>query len=381
MIYLDNAATTYPKPESVYSFVDSVQRSMAFNSGRGSYKKAQKSNAIIEDTRNKLAELFKCTAQNVVLSPSATIAMNQLLYGLNLTRRTVYISPFEHNAVVRVLHALSEEYDVKIEILPFDSITQQLDETEMNNRFAINHPDLVVLNHISNVTGVITPVDIIFNSAKEYGALTILDASQSAGLLDIDLRKLKCDYIVFAGHKSLYGHIGIGGFVINNNLNSLKKMLCGGTGSDSLNPEMPSLMPDKYEPASHNIIAISSLNASLEWIKEIGIEKIRDHKKRLTKYALECLKTINEIKIYAPDKLENHISVISFTHKEYKPHELAEILDEDFDIAVRCGYHCAPYVHKLIGTDKTEGTVRLSFSYFNTEEHIDALVNALQEIE
>lgn len=381
MIYLDNAATTYPKPECVYSFVDSVQRSMAFNSGRGSYKNAKKTNALIEDTRNKLADLFKCTSRNVVLSPSATIAMNQVLGGLNLTGRTVYVSPFEHNAVVRFLHAVAEKNNAKIEVLPFDSATQKLNEEEMSNRFAVNHPDIVVLNHISNVTGVILPVDDIFNKAKEYGAITVLDASQSAGLLDIDLRYLKCDYLVFAGHKSLYGHIGIGGFVVNNDSIKLETWLCGGTGSDSLNPEMPAMIPDRYEPASHDIVAISSLNASLDWIKETGIEKIRTHKKQLTEYALTCLDSVAGIKLYVPDKREKHISVISFTHKEYKPHELAEILDEDFDIAVRCGYHCAPYVHKLIGTETTDGTVRLSISYFNTREDIDALVSALQELE
>lgn len=381
MIYFDNAATTFPKPECVYKTVEEVQRNFAFNSGRGTYKSARKANQLVEGTREKIAALLKCSSQNVVFSPSATIAMNQVLCGLELNGKTIYVSPFEHNAVVRVLHSIAKRSNIKIEVIPFDPITQALNEGKMKNQFAINHPDVVVVNHISNVTGLILPVEKIFDAAKNYNAVTVLDSSQSAGLLDIDLRHLKCDFLVFAGHKSLYGPIGVGGFVINNTDVQLNSVLCGGTGSDSLNPEMPLTIPDKYEPASHDIVSIAALNSALEWISNTGVCNIYKHKKELTDYAVTKLRTVKDISLYLPENLQNHISVISITHKEYKPFELAEILDEDFDIAVRSGYHCAPYVHDLIGTKESEGTVRISIGYFNDKSQIDALVNALIELE
>ncbi len=382
MIYFDNAATTYPKPECVYTAVDECQRSFAVNAGRGTYKTARQASKMIHNTRTALAKLVNINNENnVILSPSATIAMNIVLNGLEYNSNTiVYITPFEHNAVARPLKRLSEIYRFSIEMLPFDGKTQKLDIETMRNKFIIKHPNIVIVNHISNVTGNILPINEIFNASREYEAINILDASQSIGLVPIDLSSQEIDFLVFAGHKNLYGNFGTGGFVYNSNV-KLKTFLTGGTGSDSLNLNMPEQLPDLYEPASHDIISISALNASLLWINDTSLKNIYTQKKELTDYAIQRLSELSSVTLYLPENKENHIAIISLTHIDYRPEELADILDNDFDIAVRSGYHCAPYVHKLIGTEDNGGTLRISIGYFNTKNDVDSLINALSEFD
>lgn len=379
MIYLDNASTTFPKPDIVYDVADKVQRTCAVNAGRGSYKAAQEASDIIHNARKRMAELVNIQDENrVIFAPSSTIAMNQVLNGLNFSQNTnVYISPFEHNAVVRPLCKLSQEYGFKINIIPFHADTQELDFDSMKKQFAVQRPDIVVVTHVSNVTGLIAPVDKIFAESKKYDAVNILDASQSLGMMPISLSS-EIDFLVFAGHKNLYSNFGVGGFIYNSEV-ELKPFITGGTGSDSLNHHMPEKMPVKYEPASHNVIAIASLNSSLDWLKSIGIENIFSHKKQLTEYLVEKLSAVKSVKMHIPADKEKHIAVLSFTHERYRSEELADILNSDFDIAVRCGYHCAPYVHKLIGTEASNGTIRVSLGYFNDKTDIDALINALEK--
>lgn len=382
MIYFDNAATTYPKPECVYTAVDNCQRNFGVNAGRGTYKTARQASEVIQRTRVALAELVNISNENnIILSPSATVAMNIVLNGLDYSSNTtVYITPFEHNAVARPLKRLSDVYGFSIEMLPFDGRTQELDKEAMRNKFIVKHPDIVIVNHVSNVTGNILPVDEIFNASREYGAINILDASQSLGLVPIDLSSQETDFLVFAGHKNLYGSFGTGGFVYNSKV-KLKPFLTGGTGSDSLNLNMPEQLPDLYEPASHDIISITALNASLSWISEQSEKNIYIHKKELTDYTVQRLSELSSVTLFLPENRDNHIAIISLTHTDYRPEELADILDNDFDIAVRSGYHCAPYVHKLIGTEDNGGTVRISIGYFNTKNDIDSLINALRELD
>lgn len=381
MIYLDNAATSFPKPECVYAAADRAQRTLAVNAGRGTYRAAREASAVIESARRRMAELTGCQdSSRVVFSPSATIAMNQVIGGLSWSSGSnVYVSPFEHNAAVRPLKSMADRYGFSLKMLPFDGKTQALDEAKMRSMFALSHPDAVFACHMSNVTGLVLPVQKIFDAAKEYGAVTVMDASQSLGAADIDLRQIKADFSVFAGHKNLYGNFGIGGF-ISGGCVPLKKFLFGGTGSDSLNPDMPQGMPSGYEPASHDVIAAAALDSALKWLMDTGTENIRRHKKELADHAAERLGAIRNIRLYLPEDRNCHTSVISLMHKEYSPSELADILDAEFDIAVRSGYHCAPFVHKLIGTEDTHGTVRVSFGYFNDKSDIDALISALEEI-
>lgn len=285
MIYLDNAATTFPKPNEVLDYVDWVQRNIAVNVGRGSYSVAKEAMSIVEEGKAELASFVRANSMHdVFFLPSATIAANQIIMGLEWDNlKNVYVTPFEHNAIMRPLEMIRAKYGVNIFEIPFDPVTQELDEEEMLRAFSLNNPDYVFVNQISNVTGTIVPVDSISFAAKKYNALITVDGSQSVGLERIDLQSLGIDYLIFAGHKNLYASWGIGGFIRNSDY-QLRPVLAGGTGSDSLNLTMSG-----FEMGSPNIIAIASLKKSLEWLEQIGIDTIADHKQRLMNMLIDGL--------------------------------------------------------------------------------------------
>lgn len=378
MIYLDNAATTFPKPEYVYQTMDYMARNGAVNAGRGSYNIAQKANSIIEETRNLIIDLAGAlpTVQ-VIFSPSITIAMNQIIYGYRWKEKDViYVSPYEHNAVARTLNYLSKKINVTISELPIDRETYHIDLDRMNYEFAKNHPKAVFCTHVSNVTGYILPIDEIFKESKKYNAINILDSAQSFGLIDIDVKKLNIDILAFTGHKTLYGPFGVGGFINISNL-ELDEVIVGGTGSDSLNLDMPKKGMGKYESSSPNIIAITGLHAALS---ELSILDNFAHEKQLTDELIRLLDSIKKVNLYLPQDRESHIGIISLTVDGMLSEDVAMILDEDFDIAVRAGYHCAPYIHKYLRDTNSLGTVRIGLSKFNTMDDVNSIVEALREV-
>lgn len=377
MIYLDNAATTFPKPEEVYKAVDYTQRNMAVNVGRGSYRVASDAMKVVDETRYLVAELLGVeNPNNVVFTPSATIAANQIIMGLEWDEyKTVYITPFEHNAIARPLHLMQKKYNFEIVLLPFDAQTQELDREEAETLFSQNPPDYVFLNHISNVTGAIVPIEAIAELSKQYGAIVVVDASQSAGLISINAKKSNIDYVIFAGHKNLYSSWGIGGFV-SASAAHLTTLLAGGTGSDSLNLNMAADLPVGFEVGSANIIAISSLNASLKWLKATGISVIADKKAKLMERLIQGLRDLG-VKMYLPTY---HTSVLSFNVEGYSANDVGTILSEEYDVAVRTGYHCAPYIHELIDSRQYGGTIRVSVGYFNTEEDIELLLDGIRSL-
>lgn len=380
MIYLDNAATTFPKPECVYDRVDTVQRTTAVNVGRGGYRTASEAMQVVDETKELLAALAAANGpENVVFTPSATIASNEIILGLEWDPyKTVYVTPFEHNAVARPLHRMCCLHKIELRQLPFDAAAQTLREAELAHMFALHPPDYVFLNHMSNVTGLVVPVDTIARLAKEYGALVVVDASQSLGLVPVQLNTSSIDFLIFAGHKNLYASWGLGGFICNCDY-PLRPVLSGGTGSDSLNLHMADRISGGFESGSPNIIAIASLNESLKWLSAIGPQKVAVKKAALTSRLIEGLNTA-EATLYLPGNKAEHTSVVSFNLPGYLANEVGMILSEDFDIAVRTGYHCAPFVHTLLNTTSTRGTVRASIGYFNTEADIDALVTAVKEL-
>lgn len=377
MIYLDNAATTYPKPDEVYQRIDWANRNIAVNAGRGSYKIAQEASRLIEDTRRQLIELVHGIGiEHAILVSSATIALNIILNGLSFSDGDViYVSPYEHNAVARTLYRISTIKNVHIEELPIKE-NLEIDMDKVKYLFMKNKPSCVCCTHVSNVTGYILPVNEIFEVAKEYGSVTIMDASQSFGLLDIDIKKCRADFIVFAGHKTLYGPLGAAGFVDNATV-PLDTFIVGGTGSESLNLDMPKQVPERYEAASKNIVAIAGLHEALSVIDRND----NYHKEKLlSDYAVEKLKKLKNTILYIPENLAQHIGVISFNVKGYKAEDIGIILDEDFDIAVRTGYHCAPYIHKYLDDEKYLGTVRIGLGQYNTKNDIDQLIDAISEL-
>lgn len=375
MIYLDNAATTYPKPECVYEAVDKANREMAFNSGRGSYKKAKEVSIKIDETRELLADIIKTNKNNVILKTSSTSALNNIILGLEWNEGdNVYISPFEHNSVIRPLEYIKKTYNVNVIILPFDKKTWDISE-EMSDMFALKKPKCVICSSKSNVTGFKLPVTEIFKEAKKYNSINILDASQSFGI-DKNISKENTDFIVFAGHKSLYATFGVAGFIKLSNVN-LKITEFGGTGSDSLNPNMPTEMPTAYESGSKNVVAILGLNESLKWLK---VTEVEEKEEELTKYLYEELVKIPKVIVYVPAEPEKCVGILSINVEGYTPDDVAGILDDEFDIAVRKGYHCSPFIHDFIGSREFNGTIRISLNYFNSKDDIDKLVEALNSL-
>lgn len=374
--YFDNAATTFPKPEEVYSFMDTFYRRCGVNVGRGQHKLASEASALMEETRELLLNLFHCQNKKMIFTSTATEAINIILQGIDISPKAcVYISPFEHNAVTRTLHYLqkSKTFEVKQLDVDKDTLTYNLDN--INAQFEMHKPYCVIVSHASNVCGTIAPIKEIFTMAKKHNAITIADMCQTAGLVDIDLSSDIFDYSVFEGHKTLYGPMGIGGFIANASIN-LPSLIYGGTGVESANQDMPDEIPVKYEAGSHNILAISGLNASLKWISSIGIEAIRTKESKHRKRLLEILSNYDNIKVIVPN---DGIGVISCVFDGYSSDNIGQVLS-DYNIATRTGLHCSPEAHKFLGTFPA-GTVRFSVGYFNSDEDFDKLREALDYIE
>lgn len=377
MIYLDNAATTFPKAKSVYDVMDSVNREYAVNAGRGSYKIAQKASRLIDETKDLVRKLIHVDLSvPVVFSSSITIAINQIVNGLDVKDSSViYVSPFEHNAVARSIYHLAKKKQILIKELPLNDYLE-IDIEKMKYEFAKNKPDFVFCTHVSNVTGYILPIEDIFSESKKYNSINVLDSAQSLGLLDIWANLINVDIIAFAGHKTLYGPFGIGGFVNVTNV-YLDEFICGGTGSDSLNLDMPSGKETKYEASSFNIVAVAGLNEAL---KVLDVPKCLKKEKELSEYLIEKLQESRNIHLYIPNDLSKHVGIVSFSVEGYNSDDVGMILDEDFDIAVRTGYHCAPYIHKYLKDESSGGTVRVGLGVFNEIDEINKLIEAINDL-
>lgn len=375
MIYFDNAATTFPKPEEVYKALDFANRNLAFNAGRGEYKESTEAFNMIDDTREKLASLINATKDTVVFTSSATESLNLIINGLDIKDGDyIYVSPFEHNAVIRPLKNLQKTIRFELKVLKFNKDTWEPEYEEIENEFALYHPKAIFISHLSNVTGYLIPYERIFELSDKWNSINVLDCSQSLGVInpkDIS----KTNYIVFAGHKSLYASFGIAGFYKLKN-DDLKVVKTGGTGSDSLNPEMPKKQPYKYEAGSPNIVGIAGLNASVDWLEN---HDVFSKESKLMDYLVNELKKIDFIKLYCPGNI-TPISVLSINIDGMQSDDVAVILSEDFDICVRAGYHCAPLVHDFINSREYAGTIRISLNYFDRKSNIDELLSALKDV-
>lgn len=375
MIYLDNAATTYPKPDCLYQALDYANRNCAFNSGRGLYNESANAAKTIASVRKEIASFVNKDEESVIFASSATEALNQIIYGLPLKKGDcVMVSPFEHNAVIRPLHLICEKKGVQMIVIPFVKETWELDEVKLQNILAINKPKAVFVSQISNVTGYEIPYERIFEASSKIGAICVLDASQGFGIVKITDTK-NIDYIVFAGHKSLYASFGVGGFVICHS-DCLDVVKAGGTGSDSLNMSMGDSGWDKFEAGSANIVAIEGLHSAIKWIRS---NNIYQREKELTEYLIEKLSTLEKVHVFVP-LTSSIFGIVSFVVDGYSPKDVGTILYDEFGIAVRTGYHCAPLVHDFLGTRDCLGTVRVSLGAFNSRKDIDLLVNALETL-
>lgn len=378
-VYFDNAATTFPKPEEVYAFTDKFYRECGVNVGRGQHKLAARANMVITETRNLLLEINHCPNKKVVFTHTATEALNIILRGLPLADNfNVYLSPFEHNAVTRVITHLQDIYKLNVFTLAVNKNDLNYNLEKIKYQFSDNKPNIVVISHASNVCGVIAPIHHICAMSKIYDSVNIIDMCQTAGLIDTDLSSKNIDFAVFAGHKTLYGPFGIAGFICSSNLKP-SPLIYGGTGIDSANQDLPETVPERFEVASPNIMAIAGLNAALKWIKATSIDRIYRAEKENHRKLLDVLNRFDNIKIIAPTVADNGTGIISCVFDGYSSDIIGRILSEK-DIAVRTGLHCAPYAHKFLGTFPV-GTVRFSVSYFNSSVDFEKLRQVLQYIE
>lgn len=374
MIYLDNASTTYPKMPSFYDKTMLQYKDMGINFSRNNSDKSKEGINIKGSLTNNIKKIFSSQSYQVILNSSATFSLNEILTGLDYNKiKNIYVSPFEHNSVVRVLKKIQKENDINIIVLKFNNFI--LDEEDMRLNFISKTPDLIVINHASNVFGNILPVELIFNEGKKYNAITVLDASQTGGVLDFSSISPLSDFIVFAGHKNLYGPSGIGGYLFNKNIN-LNPILYGGTGIKSDEEDMPSDIPEKFEAGSPNTLGIIGLKIATDELLDIGIENIREKKEKLLEALYETLSEFDyDLKIES--NIKNNIGIISITGISYSPQEL-EIMLNEHDVIVRSGLQCAPAAHKHMGT--SNGSLRFSVGYFNTDEDIIKLKDILDEI-
>ncbi len=375
--YFDNAATTFPKPEGVYQFMDSFYRNFGVNVGRGGYAEAVSAAALVEETRALLLRLFRAPAKRAIFQPTATEALNLILRGLPWRDgMSVYVSPFEHNAVARPLHYLARKYRLSVAELSVSRAPLEYRTDEIARQFQARAPDVVVVTHASNVCGLIAPLERIFREAKKYGAVTVADLSQTAGLLDIDLVESFADYAVFAGHKTLYGPFGASGFLAPPETD-LEPLVYGGTGVESANPFMPGTIPEKYEAGSRNIQALAGLNAALKWISATGVQTIREREARNKTRLLDILRAYPFLRVIpcaGPS-----VGVVSCLFDGYASDEMGRVLTER-GVACRAGLHCAPDAHRFLDTFPA-GTVRFSVGYFTSDADFAKLRAALDEIE
>lgn len=376
MVYFDNAATSFPKPKIVYDSIMEAMTTYGANPGRSGHKIALKSSRGIFDTRLQISKLFNINnPMNVILTFNCTESLNMAIKGVLKPGDHVITTSMEHNSVLRPIVFLESlgikhtivQGDIMGIVNPKDIEKAILPETKM-----------IVTTHISNLTGTIQDIKSIGQVAKDHGLIYLVDGAQSAGVYDIDVEKMNIDILAFPGHKSLLGPQGTGGLYIKEGI-EIKEIFQGGTGSISHSLTQPDVMPDKFESGTPNAPGIIGLGTGIKYIMEIGMDNIRRKEEELTKHFMEEVSKIDKVKIYGPLDMTYHGPVVALNIGDADSSEISYILDDEYDIAVRPGLHCAPLAHKTIGTFK-QGVVRFSFGYENTHEEIELGVKALKQI-
>ncbi|HYS77402.1 MAG TPA: aminotransferase class V-fold PLP-dependent enzyme [Candidatus Dormibacteraeota bacterium] len=383
MIYLDNAATSFPKPEPVYRGMEDFVRASGANPGRGGHRRAIEAEAMINDTRRLLARLLGCARpERVVFGHNATDGLNMAIKGALRRGDHAITSVLEHNSVSRPLNQLEKDGVITLTRLPATA-DHLIDPGETARAFRSN-TRLVALTHASNVTGTIQPIAAIGRVARERDALLLVDAAQSAGVVPIDFDDDHVDLLAFTGHKGLLGPTGTGGLVVGERA-VLRPWREGGTGGDSTRPVQPEEFPHRLEGGTPNVFGIAGLREGARLLLERGVETVLPHERGLIRAFLTALKRPERLSWYGADRViadrngEGRVGLVSLNVAGFAPAEVGAILDEQFDIAVRPGLHCAPYAHRHLGTFP-QGTVRLSVGILTTDDDMRQAAAALDEI-
>lgn len=376
MIYLDNAATSRPKPPEVIHAMNDFLIHVCANAGRSGHRLAIQASRIIYEAREAIAELFNVADPlRIVFTMNATESLNLALQGILSPGDHVITSSMEHNSVMRPLRALEAQ---GVEITVVQCSEQGFINPDDVDKVIEPHTQMIVLNHGSNVTGSLAPVEEIGSIARESGLFFALDAAQTAGAYPIDVDKINVDLLAFTGHKSLCGPSGTGGLYIREGI-KLKPLKWGGTGSRSEEEYQPEFLPDAYESGTPNLVGIAGLGAGVRFIMREGIEAIRKRERDLTQRLIDGLLNIPGVFVYGDLNANHQIGVVSFNIDGVSQSEIGLRLDEEYEIMCRVGLHCAPAAHKTIGTFP-DGTVRFGLGTFTTEDEIETAIQAVKDL-
>lgn len=380
-MYIDNAATSFPKPDCVYEAIDSWMRNGGA-AGRGTHKNAEAAGAMINECRRQLAALLGVpSASHVTFTLNCTDSLNTVLQGLLDHGDCVVATRLDHNSVLRPLEALKSHLQLEVELVPFDPVTGVINAERFSEALTTQDIRLVVLNHASNVTGCVQPVAELTRIAHEHGALVLLDAAQTAGHWPVNMAELDVDFLAAAGHKGLLGPLGTGILCLRRGLETqLRPLRFGGTGTSSESLVQPEEMPARFESGNLNVPGIAGLLAASKWIQETGIETLRAMIHSATHQLIDGLNSIDTVRVLAPCLAENNCGIVSFNIDTMDCRDVAMILDQSFDIQSRAGLHCAPLAHRTLRTEPHNGAVRLSPGVFTNRNEIDQIVDAVQQI-
>jgi len=377
MNYLDNAATTFPKPEIVYKTMDTFYRTLGANPGRSGHKMAVAAEKEIEDTRAVVTKLFGIKNSNrFIFTFNATDAINMGIKGLLKSDDHAITTYLEHNAVSRALHGLEKRKIITVTKVK-NSQDGFIDPVDIKNAITPK-TRLIVMAHAPNVLGTIQPIREIGRIAREKNVIFMIDAAQTAGVCEIDVNQCFIDMLAFTGHKGPLGPTGTGGLYVGEGV-TLEPWREGGTGFEPASLSQPEELPYKLESGTPNTVGIAGLRAGIEFVLSKGIQTIRKHEQKLTEKLINALKDDRRFILYGTTDISRKVGILSINIKGFKPAEVGAILDQSFDIAVRPGLHCAPFAHQALGTFP-DGTVRISPGCFNTEDDIDHLIIALYKI-
>lgn len=377
-IYFDNSSTSFPKAPNVGRAMGEFIENGAFNINRGSYEGAYEAGSAVLDTREMLKDLFNCpNSKNVVFTPSVTYSLNYFIKGFLKPNDHVLVTSVEHNAVMRPLVQM-KELGLEFDVVPCDeegSIT-----ADDFRKYIKENTKAIITTHASNVCGTIIPIEEIGALCKEKGLVYAVDTAQTAGILNIDMQKANIDFLAFTGHKGLLGPQGIGGFISSDKLEGLiYPIISGGTGSLSDSEEMPDFLPDRFESGTLNLPGIIGLHQALVYLKEAGIDNMRNEKMEITKYFLDKVKEIEGAKVAGKKTVEGRLGVVSIDFEGFDNSIVSFYLSSKYKIMTRVGMHCAPRAHQTLNTFP-QGTVRFSFSHFNTKEEVDICIDAIKTI-
>lgn len=377
-IYADNAATSFPKPEPVYEFMSSFFRERAFSPGRASYDAALETEQLVYETRKLLTEFFGGNeVDRLTFCYNASDALNMLIFGLVNKGDHVVTSMLEHNSVLRPLHHRREAGEIEVTHVPADG-HGYLDPDDVERAFRKN-TRVVILNHVSNVTGTVQPITEVGRRCRKAGVLFVVDASQSAGTIPIDMSAMCIDALAFTGHKGLMGPSGIGGICSLTGVD-IRPTRFGGTGINSMDRSHIDAFPYRLECGTLNVLGIAGLNAGVKWIQREGLERIHANEMQLWHLLKAGLEQLDGVVSYCTDWTGPRTAVLSMNLAGWLPADLGMVLDVDHGIAVRTGLQCAPLVHEQIGTIASKGTVRFSLGPFNTPKQVGTIVSALREV-